>query len=215
MIVVTAIYGDYDTLKPHPEHEGVAEWRCYTDDPALADNPKGWNVQVVQLPYEHPRLSAKWWKCHPPLGLDVLWIDGAVEVVNPDFIDEVAKCLTVAPLTMWRHPWRDCIYDEVGASAPMTKYVGLPLGRQVGHYQSLGWPAHNGLWASTVMGWAAMSAGARQMGAAWFAHCEAFTYQDQLSLPVLLERYGIKPEPLPSAYVDRRHVIWHGHRSDL
>jgi hypothetical protein len=39
------------------------------------------------------------------------------------------------------------------------------------------------------------------MGAAWFAECEHWTYQDQLSLPPLIRRYQLTPAPLP-------HTLW-------
>jgi hypothetical protein len=214
VIVTTAIYGGYDDLKPHPNHPKVDEWVCYTDDESLLDNPKSWRVVHVPGAFAHPRLNAKWWKCHPRPYADSLWIDGSVEIRSADFIDEVVACLDVAPMTMWVHPWRDCIYDEVGASAPMVKYHGLKMVEQVTHYRSTGWPEHAGLWASTVIGWRP-EPHVRAMAAAWFAHNEAFTYQDQLSLPYLLNRYGIAPAPLPGKFVDRRWVTWHGHRSDL
>lgn len=214
MIVTTAIYGGYDHVKPHPDHPDVDEWVCYTDDPSLASNSDGWTVRHRPLPYQHPRLSAKWWKCHPPAGVQSLWVDGSVEILTADFIDDVLGSLDGADMAMWVHPWRDCIYQEAGASAPMRKYHDLPLQAQIDHYRSLGWPDRNGLWASTVIGWSG-SVEAATLGAAWFSHCEAFTYQDQLSLPPLIARYGTTVRPLPGPFVNPSRVRWHGHRSDL
>lgn len=196
MIAVTAVYGGYDTLKPHPDHPEVTEWRCYTDDPDLTSDD--WTVVHAPLPYNHPRMNAKWWKCHPPASPDdlVLWIDGSVVLHNPAYIDEVLTRLERSPMAMFRHPDRDGIFDEADVSQMMTKYIGHDVQGQVDYYRrQYGTGAHGGLWATTTFGWH-RSRDALALGAAWFAHCELLTYQDQLSLPPLLERYGIRPEPI-------------------
>lgn len=211
MIAYTAIYGGYDPLKPHPDHPLIDEWRCYTDDESLTDSPGGWRVIVEPRPYLHPRLDAKWWKCHPPQGR-ALWLDGSIEILEATFIDQAAEALDGNDMAMWVHPWRDCIFEEVGASVPMPKYHGLPLEMQAQHYARFGWQPHAGLWASTVIAWGGTDR-ARQMGAAWFAHCELATYQDQLSLPPLIARYGVRVGAFPSAFADRQLVKWHGHTS--
>lgn len=213
MIVYTAVYGGYDPLRPHPEHPGVEAWLCYTDDPDL--QCEGW-ITIHEPPlYSHPRLSAKWRKCHPPAADSTLWVDGSVWIQDPAFIDVVGEQLNRSSMTMFSHPWRDCIYEEVGASIGMLKYQGLEdaMARQVQHYASNGWKPHAGLWASTVIGRRSYRPVA-QLGAAWFAHCEAYTYQDQLSLPYLLDRYGIYPAALPHSLADNPWFIWASHNRD-
>lgn len=210
MITYTAIYGSYDPLHDHPEHPDVEEWVCFTDDPTL--EAPGWTVVHEPAKYPHPRLSAKWWKCHPPEG-DTFWIDGSVWIHNAELIDVVAKCLIESPMTMFAHPWRGCIYPEVDASRGMEKYAGLDLDRQAAHYRAHGWPGNAGLWASTVIG-RRDTREVNRFGAAWFAHNEAFTYQDQLSLPYLLARYGIDVAPLPHQLHDNPWFQWMGHNSN-
>lgn len=213
MIAYTSIYGAYDSLKAHPEVPGV-EWRCYTDDKTI-DNPGGWEVVYEPARFPHPRLSAKWRKCHPPTDDgSTLWVDGGVTVIGSSLIADVLVRLVDAPMVMFRHPWRDCIYEEVGASASMVKYAGLPLQEQVHRYAGGGWPAHAGLWASTIIG-RRNTDQTTAFGAAWFAHCELLTYQDQLSLPPLLDRYGLTPAPLPFTLCDHPGFHWGGHRSEL
>jgi hypothetical protein len=201
VIAYTAIYGGYDDLKPHPDHPIVTEWVAYTDNPHLVSDE--WEVRYWPLPFNHPRLSAKWWKCHPPapdyvpgMAEASVWIDGSVAIHNPEYFDVLAEGLVKRPLTMFRHPDRDCIYAEADVSRSMMKYIGQPLEAQVGLYHSRGWPANNGLWASTTFA-RRHTVEVLQFGAAWFAHNELLTYQDQLSLPVLLDQYGLTPAPIP------------------
>ncbi len=214
MIVYTSIYGQYDQLRPHPEHPGVEVWVCFTDDPDLKCD--GWDVVVEPPRFPHPRLSAKWRKCHPPVANRTLWIDGSIDLHNLGLVDAVNERLDDFPVTMFTHPWRDCIYDEVEASRPMPKYrdLGAAMYQQVGHYRAHGWPEHGGLWASTVIGRRG-SPEVVAMGAAWFAHCETFTYQDQLSLPYLLRAYDLEVGPLPYALHQNPWYVWQPHRSEL
>lgn len=211
MIAYTAIYGGYDLPKPHPDHSAVTDWIAYTDNPDLA--APGWDVRHAPLRYEHPRLAAKWWKCHPPEADASLWLDGSVILTGPDYIDVIVAGLEKADMTMFVHPARDCIYDEVGASTPMLKYVGLPLQAQVEVYARQGWPAHNGLWATTTFG-RRHTTRVLAMSAAWFAHNELLTYQDQLSLPPLLEDYGIAPQPIPGNLWRNPWFKLSGHESE-
>ncbi len=212
MIAYTATYGGYDTLKPHPEHPLVDEWVAYTDDPNLKSDD--WDVRYQPLPFQHPRMAAKWWKCHPPETDVSVWIDGSVVVHNPAYFDVLAEGLLKQPLTMFVHPDRDCIYEEIVVSQTMLKYEGQPLDGQGAFYYQRGWPIHGGLWASTTFA-RRHTATVLQFGAAWFAHCDLLTYQDQVSLPVLLDQYGLTPEPIPGNLWrnDWFHVA--GHASNL
>jgi hypothetical protein len=194
IVAYTAIYGSYDQPKAHPEHPAISSWVCFTDNPNLT--APGWRVVYQPLRYKHPRMGAKWWKCHPPHADASIWLDGSVALHNPDYIDMLLDGLMRSDLVMFQHPARDCIYDEVGASEPMVKYFGCDLRGQVARYQSQGWPAHNGLWATTTFARNHTPA-VLAMGGAWFAHNELLTYQDQLSLPPLLADYGLNPDPIP------------------
>jgi hypothetical protein len=212
MIAYTAVYGQYDDLKPHPESPLIDKWIAYTDDPDLKSDD--WVVRHRLLPFTHPRVAAKWWKCHPPQGKASVWLDGSVEVHNAEYFDVLAEGLVQAPITMFEHPDRSCIYTEADVSRTMTKYIGQPLEAQVALYHSRGWPANGGLWASTTFA-RRHTPTVLQFGAAWFAHNDLLTYQDQLSLPVLLDQYGLKPAPIPGNLWrnDWFHVA--SHASDL
>ncbi len=211
MIVVTAIYGGYDELRPHIHHPGVDRWICYTDDPALAC--PGWEIIVEDLGFEHPRVAAKWRKCNPPPADQSIWTDGSASITTPDFIDYCLGLLEEADMALHPHPDRDNIRDEAEASFQLEwkKYGGLPLHPQVDRYEKRkpDLPAL-GLWQTTVFARNHTTA-VIQMGAAWFQHCDLLTYQDQLSLPVLLDDYGITVEPLDGDPLKNPYWRWYLH----
>lgn len=189
MIVHTAIHGGYDQLKPHPDHPDVDRWICHTDDSRLSCD--GWETIVEMSPSRHPRLAAKWRKCHPPDTDCSIWIDGSISL-TADWIDAAVAALDDADMFLHRHPDRTSILAEAEVSATMTKYAGLPVLAQAHHYiDNWGYP-DVGLWAAGMIA-RRHTPTVLQMGAAWFAECEHWTYQDQISLPPLLARYNIEP----------------------
>lgn len=211
VVVYTSIYGDYDSLKMHPDHPAVDAWLCFTDNPNITCT--GWDTILEPPRFPHPRLSAKFRKCHPPDADMSIWVDGSVEF-NADYIDVVLKNLAVADVTMFPHPERTSIVAEAAVSERMLKYHNLPVTAQAHHYiNAWGWTDHE-LWASTTFG-RRHTPTVLQMGAAWFAENEHWTYQDQISLPPVLARYGIRPEPLAYSLWRNPWFGLRGHTSDL
>lgn len=210
MIVYTAIYGGYDRLKPHPDHPDVDGWVCFTDDPTVTCD--GWVTAVEPARFPHPRLSAKWRKCHPPEGRTV-WVDGSMIIHDSSFFDAMSKGLAAADMCLFRHPVRSSIIAEAAVSEQMVKYRGLPVMRQAQSYCATGW-VDGTLWASTTIGRNPTGV-VLQAGAAWFAENEHWTYQDQISLPPILGRYGVDVEPLPYALWDNPWFQLAAHTSDL
>lgn len=206
--VVTALYGGYDRLRPQVAQDTEAEWIVFTDDPELAA-PAPWRVMVSPPAYEHPCMAAKVHKCCPGVEqTDVIWIDANMQVTSRSFARE-ALAARRDGMAVWRHPRRDCIYDEaeasLGAEAQGGKYAELPIIEQVEHYSTEGHPAHGGLFACGTIAWDLTDLLALKIGAEWLAECERWTYQDQLSLPVVCRRAGVTPGLFPVHQIERRH----------
>lgn len=211
LTVYTSIYGGYDRLKPHPQHAAVDQWLCFTDDPTVQCD--GWDIVLEPARHPHPRMAAKWRKCHPPEADWSIWVDGSVEFV-PAWIDACLAGLSVADMAMFPHPERTSLIDEARVSLAMRKYAGLPVLEQAQHYiDSWGWHDRE-LWAATTFA-RRHTPTVLQMGAAWYSECEHWTYQDQISLPPLLARYGIRPEPFPYSVWRNPWFRLHAHASHL
>ena len=114
-----------------------------------------------------------------------------------DFAAEFVRCVGPAGLSMFPHPDRACIYDEVLASRGMAKYAGLPLAEQVASYRAEGFPAQAGLIAAGLIARRSGQPALARIEAAWWAENLRWTYQDQLSLPVVLWRLGAGYDPVP------------------
>jgi hypothetical protein len=218
LAVYTAVAGGYDDLPPHPEIPGV-------DFIAFAEpgtEPNGWEVYpiVADGRGQHPRMVAKWYKLHPDAALDgeydySIWVDASHEITTEHFANHCLAALAESDIAVYEHPWRDCIYDEAEASFDMPKYAGLPIREQVASYRAEGYPEHGGLFACGTIA-RRHTADQAMLGAEWWDECQTWTYQDQLSFPVVCRRLGIVPAKFPCHQViaNSWHVIRPHHRED-
>jgi hypothetical protein len=213
--VYTAIYGGYDTLREQPEMPGV-DFVCFTDDPALRSSQ--WRVVHAKARYDHPRMSAKWFRMHPhkvlPEHRRTVWVDGGVQMLGADFADVVLEAMSPDGLSMFRHPVRDTVTAEAEFCVPLEKYADQPMVEQVAHYRARGFPDESGLWATGVIGRDNLRK-IRRLGRLWMRENMRWTYQDQLSLPYLLWRLGIKPGTIPGGLWDGTLIRMVAHTSNL
>ena len=198
--VYTAIAGDYDPLRTHPVVPGV-DWVAFLDETTYwnkGDQSRtDWDVRRISVPADitHPRMRAKWYKVLSQLELPeyehTMWVDGKIQLKDPAFVSEVLS--SDAPITMFRHPDRDCIYDEASSTRGMRKYRDEPIDSQVLCYsQEYDHPSHWGLWETGIIG-RRRSATTERIERSWWHEIERWSYQDQLSLPVVLRAEGCTP----------------------
>jgi len=205
---VTACYGGVDTtLRPPAVQDMPVQWVCFTDEPDLRA-PLPWKVIHQPPRFDHPNLAAKVHKTTPDVGCpDVVWVDASMEITSPSFVRE-ALAARRDGVAVFTHPRRECIYDEADASlggeGQGGKYAGQPLVEQVAHYRAEGHPEKAGLYACGVVAWDLTNPTAVKLGRAWLAECERWSWQDQLSFPVVCRRLGITPGTFPLRQIERR-----------
>ena len=202
--VYSAIYGEYDRPKSaqYLSHYGDSKIRnpvMYTDSDRTAAEAvhQGWEARVVKHHYESPHgdpaivvpmLNHKFWKCHPEQALgDIdmsIWIDGSIQVTNPDFINNCIRALGNDDWSHVPHPTRSCIYPEAEYSATLTwRYDAASILAQMAHYQAFH-PAGWGLFATGV-NIRRHTDHVLMMSDQWWEEILNWSHQDQISLPVL------------------------------
>jgi hypothetical protein len=202
MAVYTAIFGSYDELKPQPTTPGT-DFYCFTDDPDLEMKP--WKVRLAKRHHHNPRLAAKWYKMFPHRALPsyryTLYIDGSIQLSSQESVLILFSYIGASGLALLRHPDRNNVYDEANFSAQMPKYEGLPLREQVESYRRMGLPPGHGLYAGGILVRDRDVGKNRRFGRCWWRENLRWTYQDQLSLPYVLWRLGVRPHVMP-------HNLW-------
>jgi hypothetical protein len=232
--VYTAIFGGYDALLQPAAQSVPCDFVCFTD----ADWPSrvgAWRiVRSAARPGWHPRLRAKHFKVlsheafpggrlawrfarwrRRPRYRAVIWIDGCLRIDSPDFAAAFAGHIGANGWSMFVHPDRDCIYDELEASRGMAKYAGRGLDAQVAAYRAEGYPRHAGLMACTLIARDPTDPRLPAINRAWWRENLDGSYQDQLSLPVVLWRMGLSYDPVHLPLWDNPWFQWIEHRSAL
>lgn len=201
VIFYTAAFGRQAQL--HDFDRRGFRFICFSDIPRASNT---WQVHVHPR-HENPRLDAKWYKTCPDAvlprdGYEVsIWIDASV---TPTDVVRMASVCTRAlrkseqPIALFLHPERDNIYDEVAASASMGKYNDQPMHDQVEAYRRDGLPDDHGLWAAGII--ARVPRATALLGQKWFHENRHWTIQDQLSLPYVFWKLGMKPGVIPGNF---------------
>lgn len=186
--LITAIYDDYDTLKPALEQNTDVEWICVNDDPYWARDKvyRGWKCIYEPRPHLHPNRAAKTPKCLPWLYTDAsasIWIDASYQVISESFAEDVLSYAD--PIAQFSHPWRDCVYAEGEESLKLPKYKDSEelITDQLWDLRNVyGHPHHWGLWATGVIA-RKHTPQVINMGFDWLSQIYQYSYQDQLSHP--------------------------------
>lgn len=191
-VVYTAIFGPYDSLKEQPKIKGV-KYVCFTDQPLKSDT---WRIVRVGLNGLSPRLRSKEPKLLPhkwlsPYVRRSLWIDGSISLKD----DGLIRFVDGSGFAMVPHPDRDCIYKEIAALKHLKSLAGQDFDAQAKKYEESGWPRNAGLWASGII-YRRHTARARRFGEAWWFAVNTETTRDQISLPPLLNKFGISVRPI-------------------
>lgn len=197
--IITACFGGYDKPpKQQAEQDLDVDWIAYTDGD---DFPEPWQtVHVSRNEYRTARMDAKRFKCFAPdlvMAERTIWIDANTEIISSGFARGALGC-THDGIALFAHPQRHCIFSEADASLRLApkKYEHTPIRDQVASYLAEGHPRNGGLWACGTI---ARERGAQmtRLGMAWWRECVRWTYQDQLSFPVVCRRLGIEPGAFP------------------
>lgn len=135
------------------EAEPGIDYVCFTDDVELRS--EHWQVRLVSREMLDPARAAKRIKALPHRFLAQyewsLYVDNTVHLKRPPGeLFERYLGPARSPLVCFRHPERDCVYDEAAAVVALQFDVPERVRAQMAAYRHLGYPAHAGL-ATTSM----------------------------------------------------------------
>jgi hypothetical protein len=231
-VIYTAIFGDYDSLKQPVEQDIPCDFICFTD--CLAAGIDGaW--RIIHIPAKadaHPRMRAKFFKLmshkifpgghlafryngwrrifKPKKYSASIWIDGRFQVTSSSFARDLVSIVDSSGWAMFRHSVRDCIYDEAAESRLMRKYRNVPLDAQVAAYRNAGFPEKSGLYECGIIARREpLSFPLKAINAQWWDDNLRWTYQDQVSLPFVLQDYpASRPAIIPGQLFSNHWTAW-------
>lgn len=139
-VLISALYGAYDSLKDPVPQEGNVGCYLFTDDPTIQSDV--WTVVYWPKPHQMGLLAAKAPKMLPMLYCDAyasVWVDMSVQVLSPTFTLEAADYAQDGFAT-WPHPWNPNLDAEAAESLTQTRYQGQMLLPQIRRFYECGLP---------------------------------------------------------------------------
>jgi len=206
-VVYTAIFGDYDDLKNQEIKSEKYDLYCFTDN----KNLKSKNFKIIyQKPTNQDSVrSAKIFKILPHKFLPQyeysLWIDGSVLIKNPDLNLLIEKYLNNSDSALFKHPDRDCIYDELEACIKLKKDEPAIMKKQIEKYRNENYPVHNGLAACTIILRRHNSKKIKELGESWWNEIERGSKRDQLSFNYIAHRNNVKYQEIDGVLWDNNY----------
>lgn len=219
-LIYSAIFGDYDTLRPQlPLND--ADYVCFTDKEKPLAEP--WKQIIFKPAYhdEHPRITAKRFKCALQRYFDTgnyqysIWIDGSMQIRKPEFLDICLKSLGRWGFALIKHPKSTCVYQEAKGCAHMQKYKLERIIEQVFHYKFLGMPGNIPIAAGGIVVRDLKKEILIKIGDEWLEQNLFWTFQDQLSLPYVLWKNNYGFDEIPLGLYDYNYFILNDHAHEL
>jgi len=196
--VITAITGGKDTLKPQPEYEGV-EYVAFVEND-LKDSQ--WKTRKACDKFVKPVMNAKIHKVLSHKYVDtpyIVWMDGSCSLKKDP--RELVKLMGDKDFAFFKHPGRDCVYDEADTCVQMGKGKIEEIGEQIKTYAKANYPPHAGLLEMTCFV-RKNTPKANELFERWWAEICRYSNRDQISFPVVLKDTDYALIPGMVAYTD-------------
>ena len=153
-VVYTCLFGFSEHFNDFAYRRDDIDFVCFTDDPALRS--KFWTVKLMPRGALDPARMAKKIKALPHRFLPghdwSLYIDNTVRLkVAPAQLFDELLAPSASPLVCFRHPERDCVYQEADEVIALGFDDPERVRAQMRIYRQRGYPAHNGLAKSAFL----------------------------------------------------------------
>lgn len=208
-VVYTCMFGYSERFNDfhYDRAEGI-DFVCFTDDPDLQSS--FWEIRRFSEESLDPARFSKNFKHRPHRYFSdydlSLYIDNTVrlrrspEAIFQELGSSVFKC--------FRHPWRQCIYDEAKVVAELSKDDPDRVAAQIAEYRDLGYPENNGLIAATVLLRRHNDGSVAKLGESWHEQILTHSLRDQLSFNFIAWRQQFSPGYFGGDLVNNDLIEW-------
>jgi hypothetical protein len=185
-VVYTCLFGHSELFNDFKYQRDGIDFVCFTDDPELRSD--FWKIELLPRKALDPARAAKKIKALPHVYLAQydcsLYIDNTVRLkAAPKRIFEEYLAPAKSPLVCFRHPERDCVYDEAKVVLSIGFDTPERVNPQMALYRYLGYPANNGLARTGLLLRQHQSPPLQRVMNTWHEQVLCHSKRDQLSLP--------------------------------
>lgn len=184
VVIYTAITKDYDELKEPAIISNQCDYICFTDDPTLISPT--WQIRPLPPSDLDIVRQCRQVKIMPHFFLPEyeysIWVDGNVEIIGD--IDQLIEQYFIngdKTLYTFKHPVRDCVYEEAKECIKNGKDNEKIIRKQLALLKSEYYPKHNGLIESNVILRKTHSPDVMQLMEQWWKLVKNYSRRDTLS----------------------------------
>jgi len=211
MIIYTAIFGPYDVLHEPMVIPEAAQFVCFTDQPFRSDVWK-----IVQLrPSKHPMIEAKRYKLFPheifPGHGFSLWLDGCMQLRQDP--EPLLSMLYDADMALFKHPARACSHSESFVNIMQRHDIDSVTQQHNAYYESE-FPDDQGLYSGGFILREHNKESMKGLAENWWYELNTRSMRDQVSLPYVLWKTGIKPATIPGTIYNNQYAQWWAHTKE-
>lgn len=209
--VFTALIGNYDELNdPIRVENDFCDYYCFTDNEQLKSDV--WKiVYVKQSDYSELKgldkvKFARYIKTHPHTFLKeykhTIFIDANL-TIRKSLIAWYCLYSNGNGILTFKHPDRDCVYDEEIRCKEMNKDNPVVMDKQISRYRKEGYPKHNGLVMTNLM-YRENNKEVNNFNEKWWKEIKKESRRDQLSFNYVQWKTKIDVDlcPLHAAFND-------------
>jgi hypothetical protein len=209
-VVYTCLFGHSEEFNDFSFDDEGIDFICFTDDPHL--NSSNWEIRFVENKLLDSARLSKGFKhlphCCLPEYDQSLYIDNTIQLLREPsrifpLLDE-----TQHSLVMFKHPWRDCVYDEAEEVISLSFDEPNRVRLQMRFYESLGYPSHNGLNKTFFLLRDHRDADLRKVNETWHTQVLCHSKRDQLSWNVCAWARDFRFISLPIDLATNEFLRW-------
>jgi hypothetical protein len=214
LVVYTVLTGNYGAKLNNPFSDDWTGFEriCFTDDVNIES--AGWTLVPLGGRCLDPMRESRRPKLLPHRFLPdfewSLYIDNTIRLKqNPS---EFLKTLDTATSNYFcfRHPWRDCVYDEAEEVIRLGYDSQRRVREQMDRYRAAGHPKKAGLTANGVLFRRHHDPAVIQLGEMWFEHVLRYSWRDQLSFNFCAAMLKFEYAALAGTLTDNELTAWPG-----
>lgn len=208
--VYTAIFGDYDNLKVPTVVELGISYVVLTDWKKALPYP--WLARAVSRKHADARRESRRYKllAHQffPDADITLWHGGNIQLRQKPRI-MVEDMLGDADIAAFKHPHRDCLYDEAKICLDWKLDEPGRINRQMNKYRNEGFPEHFGLTACWFM-IRRNTKVVQEFCDLWWSELDSV--RDQLSFDYVRWKTGIRVKWIPGCLIGHPWLARYNHK---
>jgi hypothetical protein len=217
-VVYTCLFGHSELFNDFQYERDGIDFVCFTDDPELRSD--FWKIELLPRKMLDPARAAKRLKALPHVYLAQydrsLYIDNTVRLkAAPNRLFEQYLAPAKSPLVCFRHPKRDCVYDEAKIVVSLNFDTPERVNTQMALYRYLGYPANNGLAKSTLLLRRHHDPALQRTMNTWHEQVFCHSKRDQLSMPPACWIENFHPEYIPARFDAYELLDWPVIKNDL